>query len=130
MSKIRAPPKRKKRFNVKVIKFVCGDCNAVMERWSNPYTSTEEHFYVKCPVCGMHIRAYEKSFHCIAENGRPYLEIKWDKPLEWKKDFLQKEKNYYETKKRQQEDYDAFNKSLEEEYENDMKEIQEAGEET
>lgn len=127
MSKIQNPPKRKKRFNVNVIKIVCGDCDAVMERWNEPYEPMEEHFYVKCPVCGMHIRAFKGSYHCIAENGRPYLEIKWDKDMEWKKKVLQTEKTIWEAKKKQQKEIDALNKAMEDEYKKDMEEARKSG---
>lgn len=128
MAKKHPLPKRKKRFNVKVIKFVCGDCNAIMERWNEPYAPTEEHFYVRCPVCGMHIRVYDQTYHCIDENNRCYLETKWNKDLEWKKEFLKKEKNYWENKRKQQEDFDAFQKTMDDEYKKEMAEVKKDGE--
>jgi len=116
MAKKQVLPTKKKRFNVKVIKIICGDCNAVMERWINPNDTTEEHFETRCPICGMHIK-----FYCIDENGRSYLEVRWNKDLEWKKEFLEKEKNYYENKKAQKEEYEriyeAFEKADKEELE-------------
>ena len=108
-----AIPKRKKRFNGKVIQVVCADCQAVMERWDNPYDPKEEHFDTRCPVCGMHIRHYEKTYYCIDVNGRCYLEVKWDKDMEWKEDFLQKEKNYWEDKKMQKEQFEKFQEEFE-----------------
>ena len=115
MAKKQPLPIKKKRFNAKVIKVICGDCQAVMDRWMNPNDETEEHFETKCPVCGMHIKHYINTFYCIDENGRSYLEVRWNKDLDWKKEFLQKEHNYYENKKAQKEEYDriyeAFEKS-------------------
>lgn len=113
MAKKQPLPKRKKRFSIKVIKVVCGDCNVVMERWENPYDKSEEHFESRCPVCGMHIKAYEGSFHCIDENGRAYLEIKWNKDLDWKKEFLKKEIIAWENRKKQREEYDKIYESFE-----------------
>ena len=101
-------PKRKKRFKANVIKVVCTDCQAVMERWKNPYEEKEEHFETRCPVCGMHIRHYEKTFYCIDENGRCYLEVKWDKDLEWKKEFIKKEENYWADIQHQREEMKKF----------------------
>ncbi|MCP4762612.1 MAG: hypothetical protein GY870_12600 [archaeon] len=105
-------PKRKKRFKVSVIKVVCTDCQAVMERWVNPYDEKEEHFETRCPVCGMHIRHYEKTFYCIDESGRCYLEVQWDKDIEWKTEFLKKEKNYWDEKIRQAKEFEDFSKEF------------------
>ncbi|MFW9875899.1 MAG: hypothetical protein ACFFG0_22585 [Candidatus Thorarchaeota archaeon] len=105
-------PIRSKRFPVKTIQFTCGDCDKLMVRWNNPYEPKKEHFYVKCPECGMHIRVYEHTYHCIDVNGRCYLETRWNKDIEWKKDFLEKEKNYYENQKRQREQMDELQRQF------------------
>lgn len=107
-------PKKRKRFPMKVVQVVCGDCNALMERWDNPNDSREEHFETRCPECGMHIRHYEDTYLCIDTNGRAYMEVKWNKDLEWKKEFLQKEKNYWENQKRMRKEYDELERQLNE----------------
>ncbi|KKN90850.1 hypothetical protein LCGC14_0224330 [marine sediment metagenome] len=115
-------PKRKKRFNVNAINVICGDCNILMKRWNEPYQVDEDHFYTKCPKCGMHIKHYKKTFYRIEENGRIALEIRWDKDMEWKKEFLQKEENYWTNRRNQEEEIEGLNKAMEEEYRKEMKE--------
>lgn len=107
-----ALPKRKKRFAAKVIQVVCTDCQVVMERWENPYEQKDEHFETRCPVCKMHIRHYNKSFYCIDVNGRAYLEVQWDKDMEWKEDFIKKEKNYWDKKAQQAKEFEEFSKEF------------------
>jgi len=119
--------RKKKRFNVRVIDIVCGDCKKKMLRWKNPYEQKEEHFETKCPKCGMHIRHYEKTFYCIDEKGRSYLEIIWDKDLEWKEGFLKKEKNYWERILQNRKEMDEFNKAIDAEVLRDMKEVKNNG---
>lgn len=122
MPNIKTLPKPKKRFNVNAITVVCGDCNVLMKRWDEPYEPTEEHFYTRCPKCKMHIRHYENTFFRIEENGRVSIEIRWDKDLEWKKEFQQKEKNYYERMKQEKKEMEEFNKAMDAEYRKEMKE--------
>ncbi|KKN25345.1 hypothetical protein LCGC14_0885520 [marine sediment metagenome] len=119
--------RKKKRFNVRVIDIVCGDCKKKMLRWTNPYEQKEEHFETKCPKCGMHIRHYEKTFYCINEHGRIYLEIIWDKDLDWKKEFLQKEENMWAARNQRNKEMDEFNKAMDAEILKDMKEAKNNG---
>jgi len=122
MAKKQTLPKRKKRFNVKVIKVVCGDCEAVMDRWENPYDAKEDHIDTICPVCGMHIKHYTNTFYCVDESNRAYLEVNWDMTLEKKKEFLEKEKDYWDRVKAQREEFDKFERDLQKPIEEDGKE--------